>query len=334
MKRSLSLFTLFGALAFGQYQDNPPNNGFFTGREYFPWDQAKTQACFFYKTVDIRTGVPTEVPAKNVSVAAFVSVAPNSGYHQHSGGARPYPTILSESPADAITDATGCVTYKWNSPANFSGWYTFQSSAIGFPSNGVNSRYRYHDWSSTGGILPFVPYNEGVGLVLNQPYGIHADPLHNPVPTGGYDYSRWGTKPSTDLALRISDTYFALSSSSAFQGVTTQLDIIRGSLPAGGVADNETSAAPYGPYLNAEYQIRSNELHQLGVEWDFGNPINSANGNQRAWDLFMRVITAYGCQLGYDDPNGNPLGPAQALLYWKNVPIVHVVCTVAPAAKH
>jgi hypothetical protein len=332
MKKRYFLFSLLAAAAFAQ--GVPPNNGWYTGREYFPWDQATESFCTYWKTNDILTGLPIDKPAKNVSVAAVGTVQPGSGYHTHSGGARPYPTVLTKTPATGQTDQTGCVRFKWSSAGNYAGWITFQYQPAGpFATSGVNHRFRYLDWGPNGSKVDFVQYNESVALVLNQPFGLHPDTRHNPSPGSGFDNARYGTPASEHLVLRISDTFFALSAG-LLGSSPIPLDLIRGSLPDGGYADNEVGVASGGPYVTGEWlqSVRWNEAHQLGVEWDFGNPLLltpllTANGNHRAWDLFNTIVYSHDCVLGPADPYGSKLPSPDA--FWVTMDVVHVVCSVA-----
>jgi hypothetical protein len=329
MPKRFLLCSLFCAVCVAQ--GSPPVNGWYTGREYFPWQKAKDVYCVYFKTQDLFTGAIKEVPANGVTVSAIASVQPGSGYHVHSQSPRPYPTIINQTPSDGRTDATGCVTYTWTSAGNLAGWITFQHSAIGpFPTNGVNSRYRYLDSGPNNSKIDFEQYPESLGLIVNQPFGNHPDTRHNPSPAGGFDNARYGTPASAHLALRISESYFALSA--GMIGNAIPLDLIRGSLPDGGLADNETGADQRGPYVSPEWAGRANEYHQLGVEWDFGNPL-LINSDVRAWSLFQSVIYGHACVFGAATPDGTAIDPNLLMSYWSGKPVVHVACSVGRAAQ-
>lgn len=324
MKLQLCTALLFAGAVFGQ-----PSNGLSTGKNYFPWEHPGGTYCAKNK-ITSSSGVVTYTPAPGVLVNPSVSVQVNSGFHAHNGPTRPVPELLFTSTPDSKTDANGCISFIWSSPESYAGWYTFQMIPAdpGFKPYGSNNHFVYYDWGLNGLPVALVPYDENAAAGINQAFGAHNDGRH--IVLNSTDNARFGTRISTVLMFRISYDYF-LKSGRLVGGPAQELDLIRGSLPEGGAADNERTSQLFGPYLFAsEWLTRPGEEHGLGVEWDVSNPSN-LDGNINRFLLLEGIAELHGCRLGKNDQYGTALSsPGGSTGYWASQDVVHIVCSVAP----
>jgi hypothetical protein len=336
----------------------PPTPAFFsylrTGRHYFPTDKAGVKHCL-YKITKIGTSNMTQIQPAPAGIAVTVTALPQagSGFHSHQGGGRPNPKLLSTVPAGNITDATGCVTDIYQLPG-YSGWYTFTGTASGYPPDGVNSYLSQYELAPKTSLLVtrgqpqyFVPWLDLANVAMTT--DLHIDNRHTDYagreevafsyPQTGQTYgtfyatySRYGTIEFTrDLEFCV--RHFAYNNAWGLE-----LDIIRASLPHGGVADNQMASGS-SSYTSAEWLPDLEEEHLYGVEFDIANPIIIAAGNVTAWLAAANAMASYGCHTGLFDPHGNFIGlggnpQSAANQYWQNQTVIHVACEPVPLGFH
>jgi hypothetical protein len=312
--RSLALFVCVLA-AHAQ-----PNNGWPTARKFYPWDLITWQYCAYHYV--FQGGQVVQTPEPNVFVFTTAIVQPSSGWHTHAGPTRPQAAVRSVSPGNGQTGADGCVNYTYKGPG-YSGWYTFESSTSDqrYTPKGTNSYFGYYEHGVNGAERDLTAF---FGQDYTMFEGLHDDTRHKDR-SGFTGFSRFGTWESIGLMTRIASAY---EHSPSVGGL--KLDVIRGSLPDGGIADNEYPSS--GPYLFGEWIARQAEVHMYGGEWDLANPRIQAGGDADHFALLYGIMSSVfkGCRLGTLNQNGTPLGTANIYNYWLNQDVVHIVCSAAP----
>jgi hypothetical protein len=304
----------------------PPNRYYSASQNYDPWDIIPMTYCIWVWST--QNGSPVQIPVQGVQVSQSATVGAATGYHWHMGAGRPVPTLLSTVPANSVTDSNGCVKWRYQAPG-YAGWYTMVGNATyvaAFQPQGDNTCliHTQHDWM--GNQLLFDDFYEVLQLIGSltyaQPETNHLDSRH------GGTSSRYGTAESTYNMSKVVQSFFANRSVNT-SGVV--LDILRGSLPWGGVADNAITTANGASYLYPEWtEPRQAETHMYGVEWDVTNPASQAGGNTAYYTLLESTAARLGCTVGKNSQTGGTIQPYGASGYWSGQSVVHLVCSVAP----
>jgi hypothetical protein len=321
----LALLPLSAALA--QYSDALPQ-----GKDYYPWEGSTAKYCAYYEIFD--GAMFQYYPAEGIVLTPSVYAKDGSGFHAHPDNSpRPVPTVVFSSTGGNVTDTLGCVSFTW-ATFDFSGWYSIVVTPppnTPFKTYATKHHVWYHDLTLNGSPVPLVPYDDAAALAINQTFQQHYDGRHSG--NSSIDNSRYGEAMSAQLAFEISQDFKVAMIGIPSLGAQV-LDLIRGSLPEGGNADNERTSQAYGPYIFNEWFARKGEKHDSGVEWDFANPLG-LDGNPIRPFVFENIVEMVGCRLGKVDQSGVPLSnPNGPTGFWATQGVEHVVCSEHPSSVH
>lgn len=285
------------------------------GDEFNPWETVIHQSCFA-ATYFVPGMVPITVRPFNMETILTSTVQSQSGYHPHTAVARPQGTVLNGRILQ--TNSDGCVYYDYKAPG-YSGWTTFVVVPVDthYRTGGMNNYFVYRDINTSGQIVQLTNF---FYQSLVQPFTNHQDDWH------GY-YSRYGTRDSVD-AMRMVAYAFA-NSYPQYNPGQYKLDIIRGSLPDGGIADNEMGATVGSGYIINQFDPAQPkaEQHAMGVEWDVANPSIATGDGGTLQILLNLVVNRQGCHLGKTDQYGTPVEPNGINGYWFSQSVVHIICS-------
>jgi hypothetical protein len=344
--RIIAFFAAIGS-AWGQnptpttMPTSQPSNGYhYAGRNYFPTDKVPIRYCAWH-TVNGRI-----VPTPGISPVPITGqVQSGSGFHSHTGGTRPLPALVA---AGGPTDSNGCSTSTFQMPG-YSGWYTFVGTpASPYPVAGVNTYGVYYQRDPQKRPLYLIPYLDISSDTMDPSDSIFPDWRHGDT-SGLLKFPEtWG---GNQTAYAIYARYMNIPTSRAFQESAyrfaaggylagyPKLELIRASLPHGGIADNEVDSANHNG--SPEFVSRIGEQHLTGNEFDIINPLinqppNPPPGQGDYFVVALAYLTSFNCILGRDDPGtGIFLGSANdELTYWHAQTVVHFTCSPSPNGFH
>jgi hypothetical protein len=292
---------LLAASAFGQTYPQGPN--------FYPDELVGSEICIYIQVFENgRIVSTTPVPGVTVTFNNPI-VTPTSGWHTHEGtiGNPARPTGYYTTATAVATDSSGCAVAVYQM-ANWAGTYTFTSQHISpldeqIHVNGVVNNFEYASpiWG------PLVPYLDNPAI--NAPQNIHQDPGHS-------IQTRYLILPVQQALSAASSDYLINSTQQA--GIVDRLDIVRGSIPWGGISDNEV----YGADL---WFVSAFEEHQWGSEVDISNPNGAMNG---LYAFALQSLQRQGCTVGsFQKGTGGKL--SDPISYWQNQNLVHIVCSTA-----
>jgi hypothetical protein len=305
------------ALAAAPFLPAQPANGWPTGNRHFPWDKFPIVTCIYRKQGANIT------PIVGMVLSTVATVQANSGFHPHSATGRPGLTLLSQTPVNGATDSAGCVTYIYKGQ-NFSEWVTIQSHdvATGTIYSGVNVYLGFYEWDWLGRPYQMSPYD---GSFI-QPMSRHPDPRHVTNVVRNSQESNYADYNTLQAFEAAADAFYSLPTG-ANPG-RYELDLIRMSLPDGGVADNSViSPNPGDGYAFSEWMQPVLEQHMVGTEIDISNPSTIApDGSPIYYVSAIGLMKAMGCRAGAVVTRGQQRRPIDDP-YWYSISVLHFVCT-------
>lgn len=312
-----------------------------TGSHYTPNGQIPLQYCAW--TVD-SNGNKTPLPG--VVVTLSTHTVQYSGYHNHetnpnSGRPQAFP-IVTGVLSDGWTQQTnslGCAFWTAQLPG-YSGYYTFEAAPQPYwdvttgttrnlPVKGLNFYAEYYvDAGPSAGALQPYPDN----TALNVPQLAYIDSGHRT------QSSRFFTWPVVEQIIESSVAYQdAMDARSVVPIGGYKLNVLRGSLHDGGIADNW----PSFQYGWTTWQPQDWEEHGIGTEVDVINPAapNADPSIQPIPYSDLVVLAAFAdnsCFAGEYAPNTmTKLSDPDS--YWRSLTYMHIACKNAfkvPGAIH
>ncbi len=295
----------------------------------YPWERVLPYACFSVLHSD---GSKTPYPA-GVGVVWTSRAVRYSGWHGHDSGNRPVaqydaPDALGTgNSVSSTTNSTGCVEAHVATLPGISGDYVFEATAetgttacvdiyaktytTFFYPNGVHSQRSLVQIANNGNFQPFV---------------IHADADH------ALD-QRAVTQGTTESRVySIAAGYISLQQAGGMNPfLLDKVDLIRGSLPDGGIADN----AWLIDYPQYEWRAPYAEFHDKGLDIDISNPIfyttNGVEGlaQARFWQFLVPAVVVSQCRFGNLTPAGIIIPtdtPHGVIDYWATKAAIHLNC--------
>lgn len=326
----LTLFAL--TLASAQFlppqaakSDGSPNNSYGKFPATYlvtPNSNVRAGACVYTVQSD-----GTKVPLVGIGVTMQAYPTLDSGYHSHEHYeiARPYPTVTVSF--SQVTDADGCVYYPVTLPKH-AGWWTFQYLTTVAHIVGDNVYLGFGgSVFSAASVRNLKPIDLPERLLSGTAAVYHPDVRTTVLPT--YDsrhsgFSRYVTPPAGAHVDQMAKDYKAsLTAQFPFAPPNDPyynlLNVLRGSLPDGGLADNRYFEASVIPW-----QADLNEQHPDGNGVDVMNP---KYVDPVAFDLLLLSASAHGCALSSRSPAGvTDMSQAVAELYWRQTDWIHFNC--------
>jgi len=292
-----------------------PQNGYPTGRKYFPWESVPLSVCL-KRTYIIPGGAPYVVTPAGVPIYVQTIIQPSSGLHSHPNETSFTRPTMSPSFATTVSGSDGCSPQLYFKGPVYSGWTTFVSSGSGFPTRGINNYLGFYDWDVRGNPqLMRQPTS-----TYFKPYSLHVDTRHTDQ-YGVSGYSRYLTREMAQRANYLG--FFYMEVSSFLNPNLVQFDLVRASLQDGGRYDCEMPAFS-GTCLANPWTVRVAEQHLMGLEFDVVNPLIDHSTNLFTWlNVNARIE---GCEFGPLDQYGHPVQADGLGGYWANQQVIHIVC--------
>lgn len=298
------------------------------GRKYYPWQVITLIDQLFNKVYDSLGNLISVAVAPNEWVNIAVFYDETTGYHPHvtgdPKGAQPHAGHWISNTRQ-ITDANGNVLFDYR-PNGYSGWIHFVITPENpkFPVGRLKNYLGYYLKGPNGTYNYLAPMG---GKSYTMDRARHLDTRHGDIPGGAY-VSRYGTPAAVQAMQFIAYKYQQQNK------YGLQLDLMRGSLPDGGVADNQVQAGNRSPYDYPEWTATSGDAHMYGTEWDIESPASQAPPGLIAafvFDLFQTIVYRMGCHAGYVDKFGVPISnPLGSTGYWAGQGVQHINCAAAP----
>lgn len=321
--KPLILCAVLVAAAFSQSRqgkpDGTPNNNWpIIDYQVFPDDQGTYRGCASF--VD---GSGVIHFAKNIPVSVSTYVTQYSGWHGHevfpiTSAPRPQPVWLGVT--SGITGDNGCFAVTFELPG-IAGWYTFEAVIAG-QTVGTNVYVWYgspNPFSRLAAADHLIPYPDNP--VNNVSQSLHHDPLHGPQtipapPATRLEYTRF-VQRGIDSQLSAASIGYRQSSGTA--GVIDRADIVRCSLPDGGLSDNQS----YDLGAAMTWSTQVFEEHAKGNECDVINPKATLDLTHAV--LLMQAMIQQSCGVGAFAPDGVAALPDR-VGFWLDQSYLHMVC--------
>ena len=319
-----------------------PNNAFQYGQHFFPADSFINQGCAYYHDP---SGHNFDVPIPNLPAQITTYTTQSTGEHSHEirpnmGRTQAYftasnPAIGGAGPSFGQTDANGCVNFTTQLPG-IAGYYTFVISfaPVLVPSLfggeletvtpvGFNNFAAVWSTNLAGQTSWFVSYPDN--QTINVAQSLNTDTNHSLS-------SRWFTQSAENQIAQASTQY--VGDSGENQGIIDRINVLRGSLEYGGIADNflgSTGGNFYLPLGAANWQAIDNEWHMFGNEVDVSNP--STGSMYGLFGTLVYDMSAHGCRLGQYLPGAGRLSVANRGGFWSTQTYVHFDCSPQPTLQ-
>jgi len=312
--RLLLMILLAGAILVPAGEAQTPQNNYNTQYVY-PWAIITIDHCFYFDQAKTHPYPP------GVTVQMSVKALQYSGWHGHDSGHRPLPIYLltGQSGEISVTGQNGCANTGYIQMPDIAGYYTFEGHLISGGVSGINAYAKAYSVARADPLHPLqslVPLPEDVDVM--QVFALHPDQPHN-------NQTRYFVSAYVSKVEEIATNYKDLQFSAGLPGTADRVDFIRGSLPDGGIADDDYADTALG-----EWQARKFEYHDKGLEVDVANPKFSTTDSARGETLFQLLFSSMivaNCHLGAFSEDGVLLAAfGGAVNYWKLNPIMHVSC--------
>jgi hypothetical protein len=307
------------------------------GADRLPWDNMGHTYCavrrVFQKTGPFVYPYYNDIPLPGKEVSVTTIMRAGTDWHTHQifdSVQRPVGTYKTPIVGNTALNAAGteaCISFVYKN-AGFSGVIdtVMTPTDTALVTTKWFNRLKVSDYDLTGNPYPLER------MVPNSATG----PLSTPVDNRHWDqngqpgYSRYGRNSGVHM---MKVMMYAFSTNSKYNLIPR---ILRGSLPNGGLADNEVGAGGTGPLFQS-WVVRNvpAETHQYGIEWDIENPAvtlvglgHSSADAADAWLVFKASVIASGCRFGTLNPDtGIPMTDTKDQNnQWVARGVVHLNC--------
>ncbi len=305
--------------------DGKPNNPYPKYPQNYdltPNSKADTGAC-------VKTIHPdgTTEPTVGVSVTLQGYPTLGSGYHSHElqSFPRPNPTIFQAF--SQLTDSTGCAIWQNFTWPRESGWWTLQYLV---PVTGTTPGFNFYLAIGSSGYSPTISRTNQLAdlperLLSGSAAVFHPETRTNP-DNRHSGFSRYMAPLAGQRMDNSAKTYKALMTTLYPSGTGDPnfnlLNVLRASLPSGGLADNR-----YVGNVQGEWQANRNEQPPDGNGADVLNP-NYVDPGGGPYVALLSAIHQNGCNVGRRDPDATAdMAVADAESYWRTQIWVHLDCS-------